>query len=81
MIPNRSSEPSDGYTPDEALVLQVARGNEAAFEQLYDRFAPQVFGLVSRLLSDEGHKEEVTQKSLSMLGSMPLASTPGELPR
>lgn len=62
MIPNRSSEPSDGYTPDEALMLQIAGGNEAAFEQLYDRFAPQVFGLVSRLLSDEGHKEEVTQK-------------------
>ncbi|MFJ2621078.1 sigma factor [Glutamicibacter sp. NPDC087344] len=62
MMPNRSSEPSDGSTPDEALVLQVARGDEAAFEQLYDRFAPQVFGLVSRLLRDEAHNEEVTQK-------------------
>ncbi|RBL98910.1 RNA polymerase subunit sigma [Glutamicibacter soli] len=62
MIPKRSSEPSGGSTPDEALVLQVARGNEAAFEQLYDRFAPQVFGLVSRLMRDEAHNEEVTQK-------------------
>lgn len=62
MIPNRSTEPSDGSTPDEALMLQIAGGDEAAFAQLYDRFAPQVFGLVSRILRNEAENEEVTQK-------------------
>lgn len=63
MIPNRSPELSDAFTPDEGLVLQVAQGDEAAFERLYDRFAPKVFGMVSRLLNDENQREDVTQKA------------------
>ena len=49
--------------PDlEALVRQTARGNESAFEQLYDEVSSAVFGLVRRVLRDPAQSEEVTQE-------------------
>jgi RNA polymerase sigma-70 factor (ECF subfamily) len=46
----------------ERLLRDVARGDDAAFEQLYDRMAPSVFGLVKRVLRDPAQSEEVTQE-------------------
>jgi len=46
----------------EALLLQVARGDEAAFEQVYDQVASAVFGLIRRVLRDPAQAEEVTQE-------------------
>lgn len=51
--------PPDG--PDALLVL-VARGDEDAFARLYDLLAPQVFGLIRRLVRDPARAEEVTQE-------------------
>ncbi len=48
-------------TPED-LMLQIADGNENAFEQLYDRLSSQVFGLIRRILKDEAQSEEVTQE-------------------
>jgi len=48
-------------TPD-ALMQQVALGQEAAFESLYDAMASRVFGLVLRVLRDRAQSEEVTQE-------------------
>ncbi|MFJ6417703.1 ECF RNA polymerase sigma factor SigK [Paeniglutamicibacter sp. NPDC091659] len=48
-------------TPED-LMLQIAEGNENAFEQLYDRLSSQVFGLIRRILKDEAQSEEVTQE-------------------
>lgn len=48
-------------TPED-LMLQVAEGNESAFEELYDRLSAQVFGLIRRVLKDEAQSEEVTQE-------------------
>jgi RNA polymerase sigma-70 factor (ECF subfamily) len=44
------------------LLTSVARGDHAAFEQLYDRMAASVFGLVRRVLRDAAQSEEVTQE-------------------
>nr|WP_215549612.1 ECF RNA polymerase sigma factor SigK [Amycolatopsis sp. CA-230715] len=53
----------EGPTPEELLV-EVAKGDERAFEQLYDRLAGPVFGLVRRILRDPAQSEEVAQEVL-----------------
>ncbi|WP_306370414.1 sigma-70 family RNA polymerase sigma factor [Nocardiopsis sp. CC223A] len=44
------------------LLGRVARGDEAAFGEVYDRVAPSVYGLVRRVLRDPAQSEEVTQE-------------------
>lgn len=57
----RPAEPvPDDVTPH--LLGQVARGDEAAFGQVYDLVAGRVFGLVRRVLRDEAQSEEVFQE-------------------
>ncbi|GIH29723.1 RNA polymerase sigma factor SigK [Acrocarpospora phusangensis] len=46
----------------EELLGEVARGDEAAFERLYDRVGGQVFGLIRRVLRDRAQAEEVAQE-------------------
>ena len=48
--------------PTEDLLGRAAQGEEAAFDALYDRLAPQVYGLVRRVLRDPAQAEEVTQE-------------------
>jgi RNA polymerase sigma-70 factor (ECF subfamily) len=50
-------------TTDELLV-RVGRGDQAAFESLYDRIAGVVFGVVRRVVRDPAQAEEVTQEVL-----------------
>jgi RNA polymerase sigma-70 factor (ECF subfamily) len=49
-------------TTREALLVEVARGNRLAFEELYDRVADKVYGVVQRCLIDRAQTEEVTQE-------------------
>ncbi|AWB87077.1 RNA polymerase subunit sigma [Mycetocola zhujimingii] len=44
------------------LLTRVAGGSQDAFSQLYDLYAPRVFGLVQRILVDRAQAEEVTQE-------------------
>lgn len=53
-----STEPAS----KEELLSRVARGDQAAFGELYDQIAPRVLGLVKRLLVDHAQSEEVTQE-------------------
>jgi RNA polymerase sigma-70 factor (ECF subfamily) len=46
----------------ETLVQQVARGDEAAYEELFRRTAGAVQGLVRRVLRDPAQSEEVAQE-------------------
>ena len=48
----------------EDLLGRVARGDTPAFEQLYDRTAGAVYGLVLRVLRDPAQSEEVAQEVL-----------------
>ena len=46
------------------MVSQVARGDEAAFEELFRRVSGPVLGLVRRVLRDPAQSEEVAQEVL-----------------
>jgi RNA polymerase sigma-70 factor (ECF subfamily) len=51
-----------GPTGPDVLLQRVARGDEAAFEQLYDLVVGPVFGLVRRVVRDPAQSEEVVQE-------------------
>ena len=57
------AEPQQGDSL-EAVLAQVARGDEAAFERLYDRVAGMVFGVIRRVVRDPAQSEEVAQEVL-----------------
>src|ERR1700684_2395046 len=44
------------------LVRHVARGDEAAFEAVYDQLSRPVYGLIRKVLRDPAQSEEVTQE-------------------
>lgn len=48
---------------DEELMTRVAAGDPAAFEALYDRYAPAVLGTLIRTLQDRPLAEEVLQET------------------
>jgi RNA polymerase sigma-70 factor, ECF subfamily len=48
----------DGST----LLQQVARGDEAAFEQLYDLLIGPLYGVIRRIVRDPAQSEEVAQE-------------------
>ena len=59
--PDQVIVPAQG--PDEeALLLAVARGDQAAFAALYDRIGALVHGVVRRVVRDPAQSEEVTQE-------------------
>jgi RNA polymerase sigma-70 factor (ECF subfamily) len=56
---------SEGSGQDLAgLLAQVARGDQAAFEAVYDQLAGPVYGLVRKVLRDPAQSEEVAQEVL-----------------
>jgi len=62
----RTVDPAvDGAPRDEQqLLVAVARGDQAAFGELYDRVAGTVHGVVRKVVRDPAQSEEVTQEVL-----------------
>jgi RNA polymerase sigma-70 factor (ECF subfamily) len=52
----------DEATSDQQLIERVARQDRRAFEMLYDRYAPAVFGLALKTLGDRQIAEEAVQE-------------------
>jgi RNA polymerase sigma-70 factor, ECF subfamily len=46
------------------LLVRVARGDELAFEAVYDRLAGPVFGVICKVVRDPAQSEEVAQEVL-----------------
>ena len=66
-VPGRPPDPWGAADPAsvdlaEDLLHRTAKGDEAAFTALYDRYAARVFGLCRRLVRDPAQAEEVAQE-------------------
>ncbi|MEO3829076.1 ECF RNA polymerase sigma factor SigK [Actinomadura sp. B10D3] len=64
-MPPETRPPDDGTVAGhdaDALLGRTARGDERAFELLYDVAAAPVYGLVRRVIRDPAMAEEVTQE-------------------
>ena len=48
---------------DEELMARVTARDSAAFERLYDRYAPVALGIIVRIIQDRAEGEEVLQES------------------
>jgi RNA polymerase sigma-70 factor (ECF subfamily) len=59
-----SMQHSDPAPDLDAMLTRVARGDQAAFEVVYDRMARPVYGLIRRVLRDPAQSEEVAQEVL-----------------
>jgi RNA polymerase sigma-70 factor, ECF subfamily len=46
------------------LLGLVARGDQGAFEEIYDRLAGPAYGLIRKVVRDQAQSEEVTQEAL-----------------
>jgi RNA polymerase sigma-70 factor, ECF subfamily len=53
--------PGGAAAPDE-LLQATARGDQAAFAELYDLLAPMVYGVIRRVVRDPSQSEEVAQE-------------------
>jgi RNA polymerase sigma-70 factor, ECF subfamily len=58
-----NSEKTGSDTPDEALVTRVARGDSAALEVLYDRYASRVLGISLKIVGDQALAEDILQET------------------
>jgi RNA polymerase sigma-70 factor (ECF subfamily) len=61
--PNSGPRPSKDPDLDRLLRL-VARGDQGAFEEVYERLAGAAYGLICRVVRDPAQSEEVTQEVL-----------------
>jgi RNA polymerase sigma-70 factor, ECF subfamily len=57
----------DPETSDEELLLRVARGDAAAFEALYDRYARRLYGLALRMFRSQDQAEDALQEAFSRI--------------
>ena len=63
--PNAAAAPRTGAERDlDWLLGLVARGDQDAFEQVYDRLAGPAYGLIRKVLEDPAQSEEVAQEVL-----------------
>jgi RNA polymerase sigma-70 factor, ECF subfamily len=58
-----NSEKALSDTPDETLVIQVARGDSAALEVLYDRYSSRVLGISLKIIGDQALAEDILQET------------------
>jgi RNA polymerase sigma-70 factor (ECF subfamily) len=59
-----SARPGGGEQDLDGLLTRVARGDQAAFEAVYDALAGPVYGLINKVLRDPAQSEEVAQEVL-----------------
>lgn len=58
---------SSSSASDEELLARIARRDEAAFAEIYDRFTPRLLGLATAILRERSEAEDVIQESFLFL--------------
>lgn len=58
----RTPDRNETRAEDDELIRRVALGDRQAFEALYDRYAPAVFGVALRMLGEREIAEEAVQE-------------------
>jgi RNA polymerase sigma-70 factor, ECF subfamily len=61
--PSQATSESGSSTRDEQLMLDFAKGDEKAFDELFRRYKQLIFGFFRRRLSETSHAEELTQET------------------
>jgi RNA polymerase sigma-70 factor (ECF subfamily) len=56
-----SEEPATREIPEATLLQRVARGDSLAFDQLYTRWSPMLYGLTCKILNDPKEAEDALQ--------------------
>src|SRR3954452_18682235 len=56
-----AARPAREY-PDGQLVASTRRGDDAAFEQLYERYRGPISGYIQRMCKDHARAEDITQE-------------------
>lgn len=54
---------SIGQLRDEILIDRVVRGDRAALETLYDRYAPVILGIALKITGDRALAEDILQET------------------
>ena len=67
--------------PAEDLLARVARQDVAALSELYDRYAPRVYGLMAHVLPSRDAAEEILQEVFIRLWSESPRPEPGRWKR
>jgi RNA polymerase sigma-70 factor, ECF subfamily len=65
--PDSAADPDSGMPAGaelDRLLMRVARGDQGAFEAVYDQVAASVYGVIRRVLRDPAQSEEVAQEVL-----------------
>lgn len=68
---------TDAGFSDEELLRRVAGGDPAALACLYDRYAALIYGLVRRIVRDEGQAEDLVQEVFLRVWNRPYVYEPG----
>jgi RNA polymerase sigma-70 factor, ECF subfamily len=63
-VPSRGPAEGEPQNDLDSLLGHVARGDQAAFEVVYDRLAGPVYGLIRKVVRDPAQSEEVAQEVL-----------------
>src|SRR5918994_7131518 len=58
-----NSDKTGSDASDEALATRVARGDSAALEVLYDRYASRVLGISLKIVGDQALAEDILQET------------------
>jgi len=68
-VPHQAFAPSMSRIDltDEELLQRAGSGDSRAFDTLYDRFSPRIFGLLRQMLHDEREAEDVLQDGFVQL--------------